>query len=133
MIRCISLREAACFLYIGLQQTMYIPRLELCKSNHRLINSRKTNNSRTHQLTNWKTHKLIHSNLKSLSFILQHRSNFRSVLAKIWVKKLVKSHCFYPLTPWGLSIFKPKTCILHHLAFLVWLPTHDFCSPKTLF
>ena len=52
------------------------------KSNHRLINSRKTNNSRTHQLTNWKTHKHIHSNLKSLSFILQYRSNFRSVLAK---------------------------------------------------
>jgi len=28
-----------------------------------LINSRKTNNSRTHQLTNWKTHKHIRSNL----------------------------------------------------------------------
>ena len=52
-------------------------------SNHQLIISRKTNNSRTHQLTNWETHKLIHSNLKSLSFILQCRSNFRSVLAKI--------------------------------------------------
>jgi len=26
-------------------------------------------------------------NLKLLSFILQYRSNFRSVLAKIWVKK----------------------------------------------
>ena len=53
------------------------------KPNLRLINFRKTNNSRTHQLTNWKTHKLIHSNLKSLSFILQYHSNFRFVLAEI--------------------------------------------------
>ena len=31
--------------------------------------------------------------------------------------------------PSGLSIFKPRTCILHHLAFLEWLPTHNFPSP----
>ena len=33
------------------------------KSDHRLLNSRKTSNSRTHQLTNWKTHKLISSKI----------------------------------------------------------------------
>ena len=33
------------------------------KSKHRLLNSRKTNNSRTHQLRNWKTHKLISSKI----------------------------------------------------------------------
>ena len=127
------------------------------KPTHRVINSQKPNNSRRHQLINpqtpqiqspltqssptqklpnSKTHQLKSSptqKLKLLSFILQYRSNFRSVLAKILVKKLVKSHCFYPLTPWGLSIFKPKTCILHHLAFLVWLLTHIFSTPNTCF
>ena len=100
------------------------------KSNHRLINSRKTNNSRTHQLTNWKTHKHIHSNLKSLSFILQYCSNFRSVLAKIQVIMQVNRPYFQPLTPYNMFNFKKTTCILHHFAFLFWLPTHYFCSPK---
>ena len=54
----------------------------LDKSTYRLINSRKANNSRTHQLINLLTQKL-----KSLSFILQYRSNFLSVLEKIQVKK----------------------------------------------
>ena len=103
------------------------------KSNHRLINSRKTNNSRTHQLTNRKTHKLIHSNLKSLSFILQHRSNFRSVLAKIQAIMQVNRPYFQSFTPYDMFNFKKTTCILHHFAFLFCLPTHDFCSPKTHF
>ena len=54
----------------------------LDKSPYWLINSRKTNNSRTHQLINLLTQKL-----KSLSFILQYRSNFLSVLEKTQVKK----------------------------------------------
>ena len=32
-----------------------------------------------------------------------------------------------------MFVFKKKNCILHHLAFLDWLPAHDFCSPKTYF
>jgi len=43
-------------------------------------------NSLTHQLINSPTRQLTNSStqkLKLLSFILQHRSNFRSVLAKI--------------------------------------------------
>ena len=76
------------------------------------INSLTLNLTKAQQLPKTSTHKLKNSSsqkLKLLSFILQYRSNFRSVLAKILVKKLVKSHCFYPLTPWGLSIFKSKT------------------------
>ena len=99
------------------------------------INSLTLNSTKAQQLPKTSTHQLKNSSsqkLKLLSFILQYRSNFRSVLAKILVKKLVKSHYFYPLTPWGLSIFKPKTCILPHLAFLVWLLTHIFFKPKYL-
>ena len=32
-----------------------------------------------------------------------------------------------------MSIFKKITCILHHFAFLFWLPTHNFSSPITCF
>ena len=83
------------------------------KSTYWLINSRKANNSRTHQLINLLTQKL-----KSLSFILQYHSNLLSVLEIIQVKKQVKSHFFYPFIFWNLSIFKPTTCILHHFTFL---------------
>ena len=99
----------------------------------RLINSPKTNNSRTHQLTIWKTHKLINPNLKSLLFILQYHSNFRSVLAKIQATMQVNRPYFQPFTPYNLFDFKKTACILHHFAFLDWLSTHDFCSPKTHF
>ncbi len=71
--------------------------------------------------------------LKLLSFVLQCRSIFRSVLAKILVKKQVKSRFFYPFAPWLLSIFKPRTCILHHFTFLVWLKTHYRFRPITHF
>ena len=100
----------------------------LNKSTYWPINSRKANNSRTHQLINLLTQKL-----KSLSFILQYHSNFLSVLEKIQVKKQVKSHFFYPFMSWYLSIFKPTTCILHHFAFLVWSPARNFSSPKNHF
>ena len=96
------------------------------------INTRKSNqeliNSKEHQLKNSPT-----QNLKLPSFLLQNHSNFRSVLAKILVKKQVKSRFFYPFTPLGLSVLKNKTCILHHLAFLVWLPAHYFLRPTTHF
>ena len=89
------------------------------------INTRKSNqeliNSKEYQLKSPPT-----QNLKLLFFLLQNHSIFRSVLAKILVKKQVKSRFFYPFTPWGLSVFKPRTCILHHVAFLVCLPTRIF-------
>ena len=34
---------------------------------------------------------------------------------------------------WYLSIFKPRTCILHHFTFLDWLPTHIFSTPISHF
>ena len=33
--------------------------------------------------------------------------------------------------PLALSVFKNKTCVLHHLAFLVWLEVRFFSSPNT--
>jgi len=36
-------------------------------------------------------------------------------------------------TPFVLSVFKSKTCILHHLAFLDWLNARNFLSPITRF
>ena len=53
-------------------------------STHKLINPS------THKLINSKTHQLINSStqkLKLLFFILQQRSIFRAILAKIWGKK----------------------------------------------
>ena len=126
------------------------------KSSHWHINSRKAINPRRHQRITIPFHQLINTQfrkytspstpnpvssqshnlaisptqkLKLLFYILQSRSKFRSVLAKILVKKLLKSKFFYPFTPWGLPVLKPKTCILHHLAFLFGLPTRKFsCS-----
>ena len=74
-----------------------------------------------------------HSKVNVIVFILQLRSNFHAVLAKISVKKQVNSPYFLPVTSSNLSIFKKKTCILHHLAFLFWLPTHHFSGPNTRF
>ena len=96
------------------------------------MNTRKSNqeliNSKEYRLKSPPT-----QNLKLPPFLLQNHSSFRSVLAKISVIKQVKSRFFYPFTPWGLSVFKPRTCILHHLAFLVWLPAHYFLRPTTHF
>ena len=99
------------------------------RATHRIEITRNTNYSRRHKLTNQPTNQLVKSstkNLKLLPIILQQHSNFRSVLAKILVKKQVKTYYLHPIMPCGLSIFKPRTCILHHFAFLVWFPTHDF-------
>ena len=74
-----------------------------------------------------------HSKVNIVVFVLQFRSNFRAVLAKILVKKQVNSPYFLPVTSSNLSVFKKKTCILHHLAFLFWLPTHYFLRPITRF
>ena len=71
--------------------------------------------------------------LKLLSFVLQCSSNYRTVLAKILVKKQVKSRFFYLFAPWLLSIFKPRTCILHHFAFLVGRQLEIFQPPNSHF
>jgi len=93
--------------------------------------TQKLINSQNHQHTNSSVQKLINSltqKLKLLSFILQCCSNFRSVLAKIQAEKLVKNRFLYPFAPLALSIFTPRSCILHHFAFLVWVKADDFSS-----
>ena len=82
----------------------------------------------THKLANLATQKL-----KLLFFILQHHSNFHSVLAKIKVQKQAKCYYFLLFKSSNMSVFKKKTCILHHLAFLVWLTARNSSSPITRF
>ena len=62
--------------------------------NHPITNLQTHINPQTHKLTKSSTQKFTYSStqkLKFLSLILQNRSNFHSVLAKIQAKKLVKS------------------------------------------
>ena len=66
-------------------------------------------------------------------FILQKRSIFHSILARIQHKKQANWNFFRPFTSLVLSVFRNRTCILHHFAFLVWLPAHNFRSPITCF
>ena len=104
--------------------------------NHPITNLQTHINPQTHKLTKSSTQKFTYSSsqkLKFLSFILQTRSNFHSVLAKIQAKKLVKSRFLQSFTPLPLSIFENKSCILHHLAFLDWSLTHNFSTPTTCF
>ena len=85
------------------------------------MNTRKSNqeliNSKEYQLKNPPT-----QNLKLLFFLLQNHSNFRSVLAKISVKKQVKSRFFYPFTTWGLSFLSLEP------AFCTILPFYFACQ-----
>ena len=55
------------------------------------------------------------------------------ILAKIEVEKQENHHFCQPFAPIDLSVFKKTTCVLHHLAFLVWLPSRFFSSRNTCF
>ena len=55
------------------------------------------------------------------------------VLEKTEGKKHRKCHIFPPFLPPFSSFWGWLTCILHHLAFLVWLPTHYFSRPISHF
>ena len=70
-------------------------------------------------------------NLKLLFLFYKPDLVFTSFQRKRQVKKQANSHIFYHFTPWNLSVFKNKPCVLHHLAFLEWFPTHNFPSPIT--
>ena len=114
-----------------------------------LINSKphQLANSKPHQLINPSTHKLktpltyqlksssTHqpTKLKSVAFILQQRSIFHSILAKIQVKKQAKSHYLQFLMPVVLSLFRLRTCIQLHFTFLVWPKARNLSRPKTHF
>ena len=66
-----------------------------------------------------------------LFLFLQTRPNFHVILAKKIGQKVGKLPFFLLFYALHLSVFKHKTCILHHLAFLEWLPTRNFPSPIT--
>ena len=104
---------------------------------HKLNNPPTSSNPPPHpscqprQPVNSSTNKTNSSKLKSILFILQIPSNFHAILAKILAKRQENSYHFHLLTPLALSIFKNKTRILHHFAFLVWLEVQIFSTPIT--
>ena len=87
--------------------------------------------SQPHPRISTKTHQS--PKVKLLFLFLQCGSIFHFVLAKIQLKKQVNSHYFQPFTPYFLSTFKKKVCILHHIAFLFCLPAHYFLRPISHF
>ena len=107
-------------------------------TNHKFASSShyKLTNPSINRLVNQPTQKLINiqtQNLKIIVFILQHPSDFHFILARKQVKKQANHYHFQPSTPFYMSIFKNKTCILHHFSFLDWLPTHYYFHPITCF
>ena len=117
----------------------YWKRIERCKlinsKTHKLKNSstQKRTNSTTHQFSNSTTQELNNSRTQQLKllFFLQSPSFFRPILAKIQVKKQANSHHSQHFTSFNLSVFKNRTCILHHLAFLFGRPLAIFSLPNT--
>ena len=85
-------------------------------------------NSQTHQLNNSPPH-----NLKRLQYILQNTCRPSLYSSEKKAQKHANWHYFQPYTFLFLSIFGHITCILHHFAFLVWLPTRNFPTPITRF
>jgi len=47
--------------------------------------------------------------------------------------KVGKYPLFLTFCAFCFVFFEINTCILHHLAFLVWLPTYNFSTPITCF
>lgn len=96
------------------------------------LQARQLTNPSIHHLPTSQTRQLANSstkNLKSIIFILQKHSCFIAILAKILAVNWANWHNFQPFASLTRSIFKRKTCILHHFAFLVWLPPHYFLRP----
>ena len=96
----------------------------------------KLTNPSINRLVNQPTQKLINiqtQKLKFVIFILQNGSKFHFIPARKQVKKQVNYYYFQSSTPFIMSIFKNKTCILHHFSFLDWLPTHYYFHPITCF
>ena len=101
--------------------------------------TQKTTPSKTHitqNLINAQTKQLKNScpqKLKFLRLILQNAIYPPPILAKIQAAKQSISTFSPSRTFHFLSILKNTTCILHHFAFLFWLPAHYFLRPKTCF
>ena len=86
------------------------------------------NNSRTKQLTNLKNHEL-----EILWYILQNARRLSLPSSEKKAQKHANWHYFQPNPILILSVFCHITCVLHHFAFLVWLPTRIFQPPNTHF
>jgi len=100
------------------------------------LQARQLANPSIHHLPTSQTRQLANSSTKNLEFIifiLQYQSNFYSILAKILAVNWANWHYFQFFASLTRSIFKHKTCILHHFAFLDWLPPHYFLRPITRF
>ena len=89
--------------------------------------------SQLHKLIYLSVQKRIRPKVKLLFLFLQYGSDFYFVLAKMQLKKWVNGYYFQSFTPYFLSTFKRRTCILHHIAFLFCLPAHYFLCPITRF
>ena len=111
---------------------------------HAISPSRKFINLQAYQLANPSIHHLPTSQirqlansstkkLKNIIFILQNRSDFIAILGKMLAVNWANWHYFQFFASLTRSIFKHKTCILHHFAFLDWLPPHYFLRPITRF
>ena len=96
----------------------------------------KLTNLKTHHLVNLKTHELNNSpphNLKRLQYILQNTCCLSLPSSEKRPQKQANWHNFQPFPILFLSVFWHITCILHHFAFLFWLPTRIFQPPNTHF
>ena len=64
--------------------------------------------------------------LQNTFFSSIHSSkNKRSLAGKLPLFSILHIFC--------LSVFRVRTCVLHHFTFLFWLPTHYFLRPITRF
>ena len=100
------------------------------------LQARQLTNPSIHHLPTSQTRQLANSStkkLKSIIFVLQNRSDFIAILAKKLAVNWANWHYRQFFASLTRSIFKRKTCILHHFAVLDWLPPHYFLRSIILF
>ena len=92
------------------------------------------NKSETHKQRKLNNPQIHHStSLKIIRYVLQNTPHLPPLSSEIRGLKHAIWHSFQSFTFLFWSNFKKFTCILHHFAFLVWLPAHNFSGPKTHF
>ena len=101
------------------------------KQNNMGLQTHRAITPKRHKHINTQTHQLRNLNVFFLSYITHPVRH--PILAKIEVEKQENHHFCQPFAPIDLSVFKKTTCVLHHLAFLVWLPSRIFSSPNICF
>ena len=101
------------------------------KQNNMGLQTHRAITPKRHKHINTQTHQLRNLNVFFLSYITHPVRH--PILAKIEVEKQENYHFYHPFAPIDLSVFKNTTCILHHFAFLVCLPSRIFSSLNTCF